>query len=63
MKGKTFSNKGQNFKVAEIMVATGIIAEMGWTHFAAVKRPNGSKSYYANLVIVNDEIVHSVVVL
>ena len=63
MKGKQFISKGQVFKITEIMECNGVIASLGWTHFAEVKRPNGTKSYYANLMIENGEILHTTVVL
>jgi hypothetical protein len=63
MIGQLFVNRGQKFRIAEIMEHQGMIREMGWTHFAAVTRPNGRKQYYANLLIADGEIVNSVVVL
>lgn len=63
MKGQQFAYKGQTFKIAEIMETAGVVRECGWTHIAEVKRPKGTKGYYANLFISNGEILHSVVVL
>jgi hypothetical protein len=34
----------------------------GWTHSAEVKRLNGKKTYYANLVVENGQVVHAFVV-
>lgn len=42
---------GDNFK-----------AQLGWTHFAEVKRINGRRTYFANLLIVDGEIMDSKVI-
>lgn len=64
MNTKTFTYRNTTFKVDHMMEQTNpIITDLGWTHFAAVSRLNGSKTYYANLVIAGDEILHSVVVM
>lgn len=63
MKGQQFVNGGQVFKITEIMETTGVVRQMGWTHIAEVKRPKGTKGYYANLFINDGEILNSVVVL
>jgi hypothetical protein len=34
----------------------------GWTHSAEVKRLRGKKTYYANLVVENGQVVHAFVV-
>lgn len=57
-----FSYRNERFTVKHLIKATGIIANLGWTHVAAVTRPNGHKQYYANLIINGDTIVHAVVV-
>jgi peroxiredoxin len=33
-------------------------AELGWSHFAEMKRLNGRRSYLANLMIVNGEVTN-----
>jgi hypothetical protein len=63
MKNMTFINNGQKFRITEIMEAYGTVRDLGWSHFAEVKRPNGTKGYYANLFISNGEILNSTVVL
>ena len=60
----TFTYRNTTFKVDHMMEQTNpVIINLGWTHFAAVSRLNGSKTYYANLVIQNGQVLHSVVVL
>ncbi len=64
MKAIQFSNKGQKWEVVEIKeYSTNLVTQLGWTHFAAIKRPNGKKLYYANLLIVDGEVVNTTVVL
>lgn len=58
----TFTSNNQLWKINHIMECTGIIRDLGWTHFASVSRPNGKKEYYANLVIVDGQIIHTTVV-
>lgn len=57
-----FSYHNERFTVKHLIKATGIVANLGWTHVAAVTRPNGRKQYYANLVINGDAVMHAVVV-
>lgn len=62
--GKEFCYRGQVFKIDHIADhVSDVIVGLGWTHFASVTRPKGKKSYYANLLIADGEIVNSVVVL
>ena len=64
MEAIKFSNKGQNWEVVEIKEhSTNFVTQLGWTHFAGIKRPNGKKVYYANLLIVDGEVVNTTVVL
>ncbi len=64
MEAIKFSNKGQNWEVVEIKEHSNIFhTQLGWTHFAGIKRPNGKKVYYANLVIENGEVINSLVVM
>ncbi len=58
----TFNYNNQTWKINHIMETTSLVREMGWSHFASVSRPNGKKTYYANLVILDGKIVHSMVV-
>lgn len=61
---QTFINSNTKFKIAHIIEHTSeVITSMGWTHYAAVQRMNGRKTYYANLMIVDGEILHSTVVM
>lgn len=64
MNGITFSNKGQNWQVIQIKEHSEIFSsQIGWSHFAEIKRPNGRNRYYANLLIVDGEVVQTSVVL
>jgi hypothetical protein len=57
-----FTYRNERFTTKHLIEATGIVANLGWTHVAAVTRPNGRKEYYANLVISGDTVLHAVVV-
>jgi hypothetical protein len=60
----TFTNKNTTFKIEHIKEHTSeVITSLGWSHFAAVSRLKGHKTYYANLMIVDGVIVHSSVVM
>ena len=61
-KGTTFNSKNQTWKISEVIEASDMIRSIGWTHVAAVTRPNGSKVYYANLMVVDGAILQSMVV-
>jgi hypothetical protein len=61
-KGTTFTSNNATWKINEIMETSANIRQLGWTHFASVSRPNGRKTYYANLVVENGQILHSLVV-
>lgn len=58
----TFNAENQKWVVRHIQETNGIIRDLGWSHFAAVSRPKGTKVYYANLFIVNGEILKASVV-
>ena len=46
MEAIKFSNKGQNWEVVEIKEHSSIFSsQLGWTHFAGIKRPNRKKVY------------------
>jgi hypothetical protein len=61
---QTFINSNTKFKIVHIMEHTSeVITSLGWSHFAAVQRMKGHKTYYANLMIVDGEILHSTVVM
>lgn len=54
--------RGERFIIRHLIPALGVIANLGWTHAAAVTRPNGTKQYYANLIIENDTVLHAIVI-
>jgi hypothetical protein len=57
------THKNQTYKIVQIKTAPDNFREqLGWTHFAEVKRPNGKKSYWANIFIVDGVIVQSKVI-
>jgi hypothetical protein len=64
MKSTKFISKNQVWEIVEIKEhSNNFVAQLGWTHFAGIKRPNGKKLYYANLQIVDGEVVNTTVVL
>ncbi len=64
MEAIKFSNKGQEWVVTDLIVHTSnMMTKLGWTHMAGVKRPKGSKVYYANLFIENGKVINSLVVM
>jgi len=62
MSNITFNASNQNWVVRDILEADGMIRNIGWTHCAAVTRPNGKKVYYANLMINDGEVLNAMVV-
>ena len=57
------THKNQTYKIVQIKTTSdNFRTQLGWTHFAEVKRPNGKKSYFANIYIVDDVIVQSKVI-
>lgn len=58
----TFNSQNQTWKINHIIETTGIVRDLGWSHIANVSRPKGTKQYYANLLIIDGQIVHSMVV-
>ena len=64
MEGMTFNYKGQGWVVGDVKDHSDTFkSQLGWTHFAMVMRPKGTKIYYANLLVADGEIVDSLVVL
>lgn len=60
----TFNSHNTTFKIVELKQHNAdFTTQLGWTHFAAVQRLNGRKTYYTNLFIVDGEIIKSNVVL
>lgn len=53
-----FSYQGSIFEVIKTSPST----IKGWTHSAEVKRINGKKTYYANIVVVDGMIVNAKVI-
>jgi hypothetical protein len=61
---QTFNSNNDTFKIVQIKPhGENFQRELGWTHFAEVKRANGRKHYYANLLIVDGVLVQSKVLL
>ena len=64
MEGMKFNYTNQEWVIVQSTEASkNFTDQLGWSHWAEVKRPNGKKSYFANLLVVNDEILDSLVVL
>ena len=64
MQGQKFTHKNQQWIIVEIKThSDNFRTQLGWTHFAAVKRPTGKQVYYTNLFIVNDEVAQANVIL
>jgi hypothetical protein len=64
MEDSRFSYKGQEWIVGDVKDHSDTFkSQLGWTHFAMVMRPKGTKIYYANLLVADGEIVDSLVVL
>jgi hypothetical protein len=64
MNTTTFTSKNTTFKIIEMKQHNdNFTAQLGWTHFAAVQRLNGRKTYYANLLIVDGVVLNDTVVL
>ncbi len=64
MVGTRFSSKNQSWVIVEVKDhSDNFKAQLGWSHFAAIKRINGKKVYYANLLVVDGEVVDTTVVL
>jgi hypothetical protein len=64
MNTTTFTSKNTTFKIIEIKQHNAnFTAQLGWTHFAAVQRLNGRKTYYANLLIVDGVVLNDTVVM
>jgi len=64
MEDSRFSYKGQEWIVEDVRDHSDTFkSQLGWTHFAMVMRPKGTKIYYANLLVADGEIIDSLVVL
>jgi hypothetical protein len=64
MVGTKFSSKNQSWVIVEVKDhSDNFKAQLGWSHFAAIKRTNGKKVYYANLLVVDGAVVDTTVVL
>jgi hypothetical protein len=57
------SHKGKFVIVQAKAHSADFTAQLGWTHFAEIKRENGRKAYFANLLVVDGEIVDTKVVM
>lgn len=53
-----FSYQGSIFEVLKTTPST----VTGWTHSAEVKRLNGKKTYYANIVVVDGLVINAKVI-
>ena len=59
----TFTANNTIFKIVQIKTHSDqFTAQLGWTHFAEVKRANGRKSYFANLLMVDGTLVDTKIV-
>jgi hypothetical protein len=64
MVGQKFTHKNQEWMIVEIKTHNdNFRTQLGWTHFAAIKRPSGKKIYCTNLLVINDEVVQANVIL
>jgi hypothetical protein len=60
----TFTNNNTKFTIVQIKEhSDNFRTQLGWTHFAEVKRPNGRKTYFANLLVVDGEVIQTKVVM
>ena len=57
-----FNEDGQDWELLQLVEAGFLLKKNGWTHCASVKRPNGKKTYYANLVMHEGVIINSKVI-
>jgi hypothetical protein len=64
MEGMNFTYQNVGFVVVRSNECSqNFTDQLGWSHWAEVKRTNGKKSYFANLLVVNEEVLDSLVVL
>ena len=64
MVGTKFNSKNQSWVIVDVKDhSDNFKAQLGWSHFAAIKRTNGKKVYYANLLVVDGAVVDTTVVL
>lgn len=60
----TFTFNGITYKVTKIKTHSAEFnAQLGWTHFAELKRANGRRSYLANINVIDGEVAQMKVVL
>jgi hypothetical protein len=60
----TFISNNTKFTIVQIKEhSDNFRTQLGWTHFAEVKRANGRKSYYANLLVVDGAVLQTKVVM
>jgi hypothetical protein len=57
-----FNEDGQDWELIQLVPAGFLLEKVGWTHCASVKRPNGKKTYYANLLMHEGVIINSKVI-
>jgi hypothetical protein len=63
---QTITQNGSTFIIEEMfsMDTYPNLKGLGWTHFAKVRRPNGRKTYYANLMVdAKGTVANSFIVL
>lgn len=64
MQGVKFKHKNQDWVIVEIKNHNdNFRTQLGWTHFAMIKRPNGNKTYCTNLLVENGQVLQANVVL
>lgn len=60
----TFTHNGITYKVMQIKTHSDqFTAQLGWSHFAELKRGNGRRAYLANLNIVDGVVAQMKVVM
>jgi hypothetical protein len=60
----TFTHNGITYKVVQIKTHSDqFTAQLGWSHFAELKRANGRRAYLANLNIVDGVVAQMKVVM
>jgi hypothetical protein len=60
----TFTHNGITYKVMQIKThSEKFSTELGWSHFAELKRANGRRAYLANLNIVDGAVAQMKVVM
>jgi hypothetical protein len=60
----TFINNNTKFSIVQIKEhSDNFKTQLGWSHFAEIKRVNGRKTYFANLLIIDGAVVQTKVVM